>query len=68
VYSVNPLSQDDLKESIQYILFSVSPAELHRAVKMFLTCNLHMRVKGNHFGTFCTYCKSKPNLNCNMLF
>jgi hypothetical protein len=67
VYSVNPLTWDDLKESIQYILFTVSPAELYLAVKMFLTFNLHVRVKGNHFSTFCTYWKSKPSLNCNML-
>lgn len=42
VYSVNPLTQDDLQESIQNTLFLVSPAELYCAVKMFLTSNLHM--------------------------
>jgi hypothetical protein len=42
VYSVNPLTQDDLQESIQNILFLVSPAELYCAVKMFFTSNLHM--------------------------
>jgi hypothetical protein len=42
VYSFNPPTEDGLKVSIQHAVFPILPAELQCAVKMFLTCNLHM--------------------------
>jgi hypothetical protein len=49
VYSNNRHTEDNLKESIQDVVSSVSPAQLPHAMNMFFRHDTYLQAKGNHF-------------------
>jgi hypothetical protein len=50
VYSSNPCTEDDLKERIQDVVFSVSSAELQHVMNnVFDRCDACLLAEGDHF-------------------
>jgi len=50
VHNNNPCTEDDLKESIQDVVPSISPAELQFIINnIFVSCDKHLQNDRNHF-------------------